>query len=560
VTFRLLPRTGPASGRGGRPALLALAAALLALLVLALPAPAQAHARPVSSDPADGQVLDTAPRTLRVTFDEPVSPAAAGNRLLNADGHPIEAAFTVQDRVLSITPAVELAGGTHVVTWRVVSADGHPISGGLTFSIGAPSATTVGLPGSAEQREVQLVRTLATGAGYLGVLGIAGLTVLAVLIAPVSIRDNRSIRAAWCRTATGLALVAASGAILLVPVAALWETGASWSAILTGSTWSAAMNGSTVIQSLAIVAGVTGAAVGLRRRRDTLAVSSAALALASLVVVGHTRSYGPAAVVLAADLIHLAAGAIWWGGLIGLALALAIRPAPPSKGRAQLIARFSTVAALGVALLVPAGLTLYLQVAHSFRGLWETAYGRAVVAKSALVLPVLALAWWNRSRLVPRATSLTEGAASRLLLRTVSTEAAILAGVIAVSALLVNLSPPARGSAEAPTAAIRTLEIEVDAQHSATVVMTPARRGVNGVRVQVRDERGSAVDLKDPPTLSFLLPDASVGPLQRPVSRAADGVWEATVDLPLSGRWEVAVAVPLSDFDEPVVSAEVEVR
>ena len=41
-----------------------------------------------------------------------------------------------------------LPRGTYVVAWRVVSADSHPVSGGLLFSVGAPSASVVA-PGCA---------------------------------------------------------------------------------------------------------------------------------------------------------------------------------------------------------------------------------------------------------------------------------------------------------------------------------------------------------------------------------------------------------------------------
>ncbi len=39
-----------------------------------------------------------------------------------------------------------LPDGTFTVTYQVVSADSHPVSGAFTFSVGAPSKTTVAVP------------------------------------------------------------------------------------------------------------------------------------------------------------------------------------------------------------------------------------------------------------------------------------------------------------------------------------------------------------------------------------------------------------------------------
>lgn len=524
------------------------------------PQAAQAHARPVATTPADGQVLAEAPESLTVTFDEPVDLAPAGNQLLDDTGAAVEATFSVRDRVLTVEPQVPLGRGTHVVAWRVVSADTHPIAGGFTFSVGAPSATTVELPAGAEQREVRVARTMATGLQYAGLLGLAGLVGFAALLAPAGVRRHDSVVLAWRRAATLFAVLAVGGALLLVPLTALWESGEPLSSFAAASTWTAGARGAAATAGLLVVGGVAVSVAGLRRRSDVLALGGAAAALASLVVVGHTRSYGPDWVVLAADLAHLAAASAWWGGLVALGLALNARPRLRARERAALVAGFSGAAAVLLAVLVVAGVVLYWRIGHSIAGLWETSYGRAVLLKSALVLPVVALGAWNRVRLVPRASTGDEAAASATLTRTIRVEAMLLAGVVAVTGVLVGLTPPAREPDPMPVASVeQVIALEVDGAHRANVVMSPVKRGVNGVRVTVTDLDGATIELEDPPSLSFSLLGTSVGPLRRPVSRSGSGVWEATVDLPLQGTWEVSLAVPLSRFEEPVVTGRIEV-
>ncbi|GAA1549522.1 CopD family protein [Nocardioides humi] len=539
------------------------ARALLAGVVLVLvlwPQAAAAHARTVGTTPADGQVLAEAPASLTVTFDEPVSLAPEGNRLLTAAGEEVPADFSVRDHVLTIEPRQPLGRGTQVVTWRVVSTDSHPVAGSFTFSVGAPSATVLDLPVGTEEREVRLAQAIANGMQYAGTLGLAGLAGVVVLVAPAGVRRHAGLVLAWRRAALVFAGLAAGGAVLLAPLTALWESGRSLGAVLSGDTWTAAVRSASGAGALLVAVGAAAAVLGIRRGRDALAVGGAAAALAALAVVGHTRSYGPSWVVLPAELVHLAAAAFWWGGLVALVLALAARPGLRVGVRAELLARFSGAAVVVVAALVVAGGVLYWRIGHSLSGLWDTSYGRAVLLKSALLLPVLALAAWNRLRLVDRAAGRDAARAATMLRRTIGAEALVVAAVVAVTAVLVNLTPPARAPRAAAAApAEQRLELALGDAHRATVVVAPVRRGVNGVRVTVTDAEGAVVGLDDVPALSFRLPEADVGPLRRPVSPTASGVWEATVDLALPGTWEVSLAVPLSRFAQPVVTGRIEV-
>ncbi|MBM7516689.1 copper resistance CopC/CopD family protein [Nocardioides nitrophenolicus] len=539
------------------------ASALVVLLAVLWPVTAQAHARPIGTLPADGQVVATAPEVLTVSFDEPVALAPEGNRLLAADGSEVPARFAVRDRLLTVTPEAPLADGTHVVAWRVVSTDSHPVAGGFTFSVGAASASAPAVPVAPEQREVRLAQAVATTLQYAGVLGLAGLACVAILLAPVGLRRHPPVALAWRRAAVALAGLGGLGAALGVPLAAVWESGRPLDAVLTGATWATAARSSTTLAALIVIGAALVAVLGLRSTRrgaDGVALAAAAVALSALVLVGHTRSYGPVWVVLGADLVHLAAAALWWGGLVAVGLALGVRPRARAALRAGLVARFSTAAAGSVVALVVAGVALYWRIGHSLGGLVDSGYGRTILLKSALVLPVLGLAAWNRWWLLPRTVRSDESRALGLLTQTVRVEALVLACVLAASGALVQQTPPARAEQPAvhpPTE--RRIELDLDDGLRASVVLAPGRTGVNGVRVRVVDDAGAPVALDDPPALSFRLPDADLGPLRRPVSDAA-GTWEATVDLALSGTWEVALAVPLSPFEQPVVTGRIEVR
>jgi methionine-rich copper-binding protein CopC len=128
------------------PALLALfAAAALALgLTVALAtltaAPASAHDRILSSDPADGAQLATPPTAITLTFNTEPLPVEPQVVVSDSAGTVVtQGAPTIEGSTatLALDPAVALGGDTYTVAWRVVSSDGHPIEGTFTFTVAA---------------------------------------------------------------------------------------------------------------------------------------------------------------------------------------------------------------------------------------------------------------------------------------------------------------------------------------------------------------------------------------------------------------------------------------
>ena len=124
-----------------------LALLLVAVLgvLLAGAGPASAHAALTGSDPAQGVVVDKAPSQVTLTFSEKVATSEDSLRVLDPKGKRVDTGKP--SNVSGTSYAVPLHGGlsdgTYTVSWQVVSADSHPVAGAFTFSIGAPSTTTV---------------------------------------------------------------------------------------------------------------------------------------------------------------------------------------------------------------------------------------------------------------------------------------------------------------------------------------------------------------------------------------------------------------------------------
>src|SRR4051794_2063353 len=119
-----------------------LVVALVALItVLAVTtAEASAHAILQASSPADGAHLDTAPASVSMTFNEPVSASLGSVRVFDGGGNRVDQGDVLaRDTTVSVGLKPGLGDGGYVVTWRVISADSHTVRGAFTFTVGAGS-------------------------------------------------------------------------------------------------------------------------------------------------------------------------------------------------------------------------------------------------------------------------------------------------------------------------------------------------------------------------------------------------------------------------------------
>lgn len=204
---------------------------LTAILWCCLAVAAMAHASLSGVVPADGAVVNAPPKTLSLSFSEPVSPLVL--RLILPDGQSkTPETFVLRDRTLEIATPDDLAAGTHVLAWRVVSEDGHPVAGSTIFSIGAPS--------SAPQAAVEVIGWpvttalwLARIAMYAGLFfGIGGLFVVQRLI-PGGVDGVPVIRSAL--------LLGLSGTVVSLGLQGLDALGAPLSSLADHAVWSAGL-------------------------------------------------------------------------------------------------------------------------------------------------------------------------------------------------------------------------------------------------------------------------------------------------------------------------------
>lgn len=539
---------------------------MLALLLLSgLQAPAaQAHASLVSTDPAEGAVLPEAPETITLTFNEPVTLGPDSTRLYDAAGEEVASEGRSVDATVIVAPGDDLTAGTFVLTYRVVSADGHPVAGSLSFSVGTPSDTVVA-PNQVtvdSDPAVTTVHGLLQGVTYLALLCAAGLAVFLALLLPHErvLADTRRRLLRLLRIAAALAV---TGSLLLVPVGAVYQQGSGLSGLGTRAAWTGlqTLDG---LPFLLVLVGLSVASTVLTEHPpdhiDRLTVTAAAAtALAALPMVGHTRSFGPTALVVASDVVHVAAGALWFGGLLGLALSLRAL-AKRERLAAATLARFSTLAGGLLALVAGGGVLLGWRILGSWTGLFTTTYGVLLLTKSALVGLVAAVAGWNRYRLLPQVLTATGHearvqAASRLR-SAVRLEATGLAVVLLLTGFLVNQTPQEEtaGPLAPPPDTVSTTSDEV----RVVAHLSPGTVGPNTVTVQVQDLAGEPLEPYANPTVAVSSTSVDLG--SRPARNVDSGTYEARVVLPAPGRWQIRVSVRTDQFTNPVLTSEADVN
>ncbi|GAA4695691.1 copper resistance protein CopC [Nocardioides nanhaiensis] len=531
---------------------LALVAGVVALLTLLTVAagPASAHATLIGTDPAEGEVLPTAPEQVTFTFDEAVSLTSDAVAMFDAAGESVEVeASGSGEELVAVLP--DLEDGTYVVTYRVVSADGHPIAGSLSFSVGAPSETVVA-PGvdldASPPTSTSVALGVVSGLAYLGLLLAAGLVLFTTrLLGSVRLPATASGRLAGVlRLATAVAVVAW---VLRVPVVGAYQQGAGPLALL-GEAPDLGLLAEDLLVTGVVVAGLL---VALLARPAPLRLAAAGLALAAPALVGHTRAFDPVPLLVATDVVHLTAGATWLGGLVALALTLPALAGRPADA-AAVLARFSGWAAGALGLVAVTGSLLGWRILGSWSALTGTAYGRVLLVKVGVVALVAVLAGFNRWRLLPRTRAAVGHAeqqrATGVVRTAVRGEAGLLVVAVALTGFLVNTSPRPEAAAGTAAPADAGVEQATAGEYQVLASLSPGRQGPNTLLLQVQDATGEPLEVFSAPEVSVGNGEVDLGLV--PLRPVGAGTYSAELVLPTAGEWEAQVSLRATEFDNPV--------
>jgi copper transport protein len=552
--------------------LVAALAVAWALAVVLAPS-AFAHSVLLGTEPGDDVVVPVTPDRVSLRFNESVEMSLGGIRVFDGEGNRVDSDEVTPSNGPEVGVGIEgeLAPGTYTVAWRAISADSDPISGAFVFHVQERGATSGAVSLDELTGTSRTVDAFFTAGRFLDftllLLAVGGSAVLVIALAS----------AAWSvrRRLYGI-LAAVSGALALVALLNIGFQGAAAGGLglVDGFSWDVYSNvidtrfGEMMLlqAALAVTLALTALALRHTEYRDRRALAALTLALGGIMSLtpslsGHASTAGTLAMV--SDVAHVIAAALWTGGLgfLFLALMQAHEDRWPLATRA--VPRFSNMAVISVVVLLVAGIINgYLQV-RTWSALWETEYGLLLLAKVALVLPLLALGAYNNRYAVPR---LKAGIASvlerRRFLRAAGVELGIMVAIVAVTAVLVNAEPArTEMGMEMEEGAAHTEEPTEDtADHEAfegmvmlgdsevMVMVDPAMPGDNTIRLTFASVPENLTRV----SASASLPSQNIGPLdfEAEPDPAEPGTYVIeNASLSIAGEWELRVEALLGEFD-----------
>jgi len=480
------------------------AAAGVAIWLAATPAVLSAHPKLRRAVPTSGAHLAAAPRELRLTFAPPPELAFSRLRFLGPRGAEVALGPVRVDSVGTLVAPITgpLTAGTYTVVWQVAGGDGHPVRGRYAFTItpgaaGLPAATppanagasrdsVTGEPGGAVTspgREpppaehhhdptsmpegegldagspvyvairwlqftalLLVIGALAFRGFVLGRVGrmrpASGSETSAML---ASARDRAAALGLWASVALGTV------ALLRLYVQSYATHGASdaldmglLGTMLARTTW----GWGWLLQVVGVALAVTGFAIARRGRAagwPLAAIGTIALAFTP-ALSGHAAAspeLKPAAIV--ADAVHVMGAGSWLGSLlfvIAVGVPAALRLPEGSRGPAvaYLVNAFSPTALIFAGVTAATGVFAAWLHLGSVPALWESAYGRTLLLKLAVLSVVFGTGAYNWLRVRP---ALGDVQGAHRIRRSAVVELAVGVLVLAVTAVLVATPPPA---------------------------------------------------------------------------------------------------------------------
>ena len=566
----------------GRRRRLSLALALTALISLAVwwwiaPPQVSAHANLVSSEPAANSELEEAPDRIIIRFTEPIEPSLSHIHVLDTAGQRVDLDNSVVDDLNPLVMSVgvgDIPDGAYTVAWTNVSTvDGHRVRGSFVFAVGQP-LTDVPAP-AAEQPLLQSPwapglrwLTLLAALAMVGGLVFEILVTRPVLLAgrtPDAVRamgnavSARSMR--LVAAAAGLFLAASVGHLLMVATitheVSLWGAfgGPIWDTV-TATDW-----GGLWAWRMAAAIGFVAALAVLRFSPELWqpAVRLLLLGLGCAVLWTVTlTSHGAATVdirnlAIAADFLHLLASAFWVGALFHFTVGVVLfrnLPEPERMERlADAVPRFSVIAALSVAVIVVTGIfSGWAQV--TVTEALGTPYGATLVAKVALVLPLLFLGGVNLVWVRPRLRR--DPAAAGWLRRFLLGEAALAILILAAVGMLTSLEPARQVTSREVAERQQSLTFS-DTVNTDVIGLEviPGRTGSNDLVVTLTDRLGNPIGHASEVMVRLVYLDSDLGDDSLAATSLGDGRYvREDAQLSVAGAWQAELVIRRPDtFD-----------
>lgn len=531
--------------------------------------PALAHAEFLRSNPEANAVLDTAPAFIEIEFTERLEQTYSQIKVYDAAGIAVDGGDSRVDPTNPIRLTVSLRSlpqGVYTVVWRVLSAiDGHVTSGAFAFAVGQQAAPSIPVltPGS-----MSLPAHAHTGTFFRWMVFLSLAVLFGGNVFVLAVWEPARRRAGGASAAPGLSppwrewtayalvvffagsllmLLGQAGGITDADLVLPWNPAVSQVLFTTryGAIWLV-----RIVLGLALVA----VAFGRNLRPYLPSAGLAGLMLITVSLLSHAASDIPPTLPVLVDTLHFLAASVWVGGLLffagGLSNARSLPTPRKTSFTADLIPRFSSLAITSVATLAVTGLFASLSRVGSWEALFGTLYGRTLIFKLAIAVPMLAFGANNLLRVTPRmqrAAATRAGDASLVeRFRGYVTTESYLGMALFLSVALLTAVPPAH-TPPRPTG-ITTVTRADDL--AMALEISPGRVGVNAFSLRLTSG-GRPLEHVREVSLRFDPSDGHLPTSELVLEEKGNGEYTAQgANLSLPTNWRVRAAIRRQDrFD-----------
>jgi len=539
--------------------------------LLLMPRSAAAHAALEESDPTANAIMATAPARVTLTYTEPLERSYSRAELYDQAGNLVDGAASragADDFQMVVDLPAGLPNGTYSVLWRSLStADGHTAQGYFAFTVGtAADVQTVVPPAlTATEGPPDWLRTVSR---WLALLGLAAtvavwpiwLFVLRPAISPVwQLGPGLTRRIRWFAVGALAFAVGGSVVALLVQAAGIGGSAGLLDGLRTtlGETRYGTLWLIRIGLFLVFAAALMGAAWWRPWRRSPLSIGlvgfSALLPLPFSLIAHAAAQPEGRATAIAFDLLHATAASLWVGGLFVLVVGLVptlrdLTPAGRREVLARAIPRFSTIALIAWAILVLSGLyNAWLNVGN-LEALRTTDYGKSLILKLAILVPLLGLAAFNllvvNRRLRRAREERTATIWSGFFVTAIASEAVLVILVLLVVGRL-TAQPPARDVVTQASDGM-TIALDADGQQG-TLTISPGAAGPNQYLLQLGSGHDHSTSRGAAPVETVLrveLPERETGEKDIPLRATANNAYEGDgSELSIAGDWTITAIV-----------------
>ena len=530
------------------------------LTALAAVPSAYAHAILQQSAPSSNSIYPTSPKAVGLRFNEAVETAFGSIRVYDCGGKRVDSGKIIRPSKKQVAVAIDrkLVQGTYTVTWRVISADSHPVAGAFVFNVKKPTSGACAQVFNAKTPgTIDALFKFMRGLDFALILAVVGgaVALLVVLRSAAPALRSRLYRV-LAGLAIGLVFVGGLCIVLQGAVAGGFGLSEAFRADTVRSVLETRFGKAFLWQmGIAVVVGALALLASRSRRLDGFPLF-ALLLLPTLSAAAHARTSGTIAYL--ADLVHLTAASCWVGGLAFTALALILAGEDRWPLASRAVPRFSILAVVSVIALIAAGSLRGYEEVKAFHGLWDTTYGKLLLAKIALVLPLLALGAYNNRYAVPRLKrQIASAVEQRRFLRAAGAELAVMCVIIGVTAVLVT-EPPAKASIQAPKYAFGNVPL---GPLELNYTVEPAKTGPNTVHLYFFKPKSGFPANVDDAKLSATLPSRNLGPLRIPLQRIVPSHYTTSAAVfPEPGDWQMTIEVRKGAFNSYTQTVTVPIR